>query len=75
MGKIIKKMKKTKLTKSKLSIVGPVKIPKGINKTQLNMGIRVEKEHTSNPKIAKKIAIDHILEDPKYYTKLKTLHL
>ena len=38
------------------------------------MGIEVEKEHTDNPKIALKIALDHLKEDPKYYTKLKTIH-
>ena len=52
-----------------------MKVPKGMNKVQLKMGLNVEKEHTKNVKIARKIAIDHILEDPKYYTKLKTLKL
>jgi len=66
---------KPKITKTKLYIVGPVKVPKGMNKVQLKMGLNVEKEHTKNVKIARKIAIDHILEDPKYYTKLKTLKL
>ena len=68
-------MKKKTTKKPKLCMVGTVKVPKGLPKSQLKMGIRIEKEHTSNPKIAKKIAIDHILEDPKYYTKLKTLNL
>lgn len=40
---------------------------------QLKMGINVEKEHTNNKKIAKEIALDHIFEDPKYYTKLKKI--
>ena len=40
---------------------------------ELKRGIYVEKEHTSNPTIAKKIAMDHLKEDPKYYTKLKKL--
>lgn len=68
-------MKKKIIKKPKLSIVGRVVVPKGLPKSQLKMGIKIEKEHTSNPKIAKKIAIDHILEDPKYYTKLRTLNL
>src|SRR5210317_132466 len=41
---------------------------------QLKMGIEVEMEHTDNPKLAMKIAIDHIKEDPKYYDKLKFIH-
>jgi hypothetical protein len=40
-------------------------------KKQYSMGIKVEKEHkTENPK---QIAIDHLSEDPKYYTKLKKI--
>lgn len=37
---------------------------------QLKRGIEVEKEHSSNPAIAREIALDHLLEDPRYYTKL-----
>ncbi|MEM4379141.1 MAG: DUF5661 family protein [Thermoplasmatales archaeon] len=33
-------------------------------------GIEVEMEHTSDPKIAKEIAMDHLTEDPNYYKKL-----
>ena len=42
---------------------------------ELKKGIEVEKEHTDNPKIAMKIALDHLDEDPRYYTKLATLGL
>jgi hypothetical protein len=38
--------------------------------SQIKKGIEVEMEHTDNPKIALKIAMDHIKEDPKYYDKL-----
>lgn len=34
------------------------------------MGMRVEREHTSDSKITRKIALDHLREDPCYYTKL-----
>lgn len=44
-----------------------------ILKTQLNMGIKVEMEHTDDKSLAKKIAMDHLYEDPKYYTKLKKI--
>ena len=45
------------------------------DREELKKGIEVEKEHTDNPKIALKIALDHLDEDPKYYTKLATLGL
>lgn len=42
---------------------------------QLKKGITVEKEHTSNAKIATEIALDHLSEDPNYYDKLDKLKL
>jgi len=38
---------------------------------ELAMGIKVEKEHTTSEKAAKTIALQHLAEDPKYYSKLK----
>jgi hypothetical protein len=38
---------------------------------ELKKGISVEKEHTGDPKLAQKIAMDHLVENPKYYTNLK----
>jgi len=35
------------------------------------MGIKVEMEHTKDRAIAREIALDHLTEDPKYYSKLK----
>ncbi len=43
-------------------------------KLNLRRGIEVELEHTSDEKIAKEIAYDHLYEDPQYYTKLKSIH-
>jgi 2,3-bisphosphoglycerate-independent phosphoglycerate mutase len=37
---------------------------------QIKKGIEVEMEHTSDKRIALKIALDHLKEDPKYYDKL-----
>ena len=37
---------------------------------KLNKGIRVEMEHTKNRQVAMKIAIDHLLEDIDYYSKV-----
>ena len=39
-------------------------------RSQLKKGIRVEMEHTTQERIAKEIALDHLNEDPKYYIKL-----
>jgi hypothetical protein len=41
---------------------------------EFKMGIRVEMEHTNNVDVSKEITLDHLYEDPKYYTKLKTIH-
>ena len=38
---------------------------------QLEAGIEVEHEHSTNNDVAKRIALGHIGEDPNYYTKLK----
>jgi hypothetical protein len=37
---------------------------------ELKMGIKVEREHSSDPKVQKEIALDHLTEFPKYYTAL-----
>lgn len=41
---------------------------------ELKKGILVEMEHTTNKNIAKEIALDHLSEDPSYYTKLASIH-
>lgn len=38
---------------------------------QLQQGIKVEMEHTSNLQAAKEIALDHLAERPDYYERLK----
>lgn len=42
---------------------------------EFQKGVKVEKEHMKNIKETKKIALDHLSEDPKYYTKLKKAKL
>jgi len=42
-----------------------------VNNDELRMGIKVEMEHTDDPEKAKKIALDHLSENPFYYTQLK----
>ena len=46
-----------------------------VDQEQLKIGIKVEMEHTDDPKVAKKIALDHLAEEPQYYTKLKSAGL
>lgn len=41
---------------------------------ELKMGIEVELEHTDDVTVATTIAKQHLAEDPKYYSKLKTIH-
>jgi len=45
--------------------------PNTIHPGELRMGIRVEMEHTDDLNVAKKIALDHLAENPFYYTALK----
>jgi hypothetical protein len=45
--------------------------PNAIHPGELRMGIRVELEHTDDLNVAKKIALDHLAENPYYYTALK----
>ncbi len=49
------------------------KKPSDFPKFRLTQGKKVEMEHTSDPKVAEEIAMDHLTEDPKYYDKLKTI--
>jgi hypothetical protein len=42
-------------------------------KKQLQMGVKVEMEHTEDKSKAKEIAMDHLYEDPNYYSKLKKM--
>ena len=37
---------------------------------QLEKGVEVEMEHTNDNKESERIALDHLDEDPMYYTKL-----
>lgn len=45
--------------------------PKYLDQKELSKGIAVESEHTNNPKIAREIAEDHLIESKKYYDKLE----
>ncbi len=49
------------------------KSPDDFDQEQIKMGIEIEMEHTDDPEKAKEIAMDHLMEDPEYYTKLKKM--
>ena len=51
------------------------KVPKRDILIQLDKGIKVELEHTSDRNVARKIALDHLNEDPHYYNKLAKVGL
>jgi hypothetical protein len=40
---------------------------------QLEMGLKIEMEHTTDKAIAHEIAMDHLMEDPHYYTNLSKI--
>jgi len=47
--------------------------PSDVDAKQLRMGIKHELEHTTDRAVAQEIALDHLAEDPRYYTKLKKI--
>ena len=64
------------LNKAKEKIPGGLaegKSPKDFDAKALAQGVKVEMEHTTDPKIAQEIAMDHLAEDLKYYIKLATI--
>jgi hypothetical protein len=42
-------------------------------KKQLDMGVKVEREHTNNKERAIEIALDHLVEFPDYYDRLRKM--
>lgn len=50
---------------------GLSKLESQVDPNELKAGIEDEKEHTQDERLAKKIALDHLKKDPKYYSKLR----
>lgn len=48
-------------------------VPVGTIEKQLQKGVKVEMEHTTDRKVAREIALDHISEFADYYDRLKTI--
>ena len=46
-------------------------LPLGVSASEVKRGIKVEMEHTKDATLAREIAIDHLVEDSKYYDKLE----
>jgi len=42
---------------------------------EFSKGVQHEMEHTSEPRVAIEIALDHLYEDPEYYTKLEGMEM
>lgn len=53
--------------------LGDKKKPSDFDQKQLAKGMKVEMEHTDDEDLAREIAMDHLTEDPHYYTKLETI--
>lgn len=68
-----KKLDQPTLTPEQLASLHGV--PKMHILQQLDMGIKIEKEHTTDRETAREIALDHLKEDPNYYTKLQKAEL
>ena len=52
-------------------LIRPMSYGKSRYGNEFNIGVKVEMEHTKDKKVAARIAIDHLREDPRYYTKHK----
>ena len=53
--------------------IGDETKPSDVKPDQLKQGRTVEKEHTEDKGEAEEIALDHLTEDPEYYSKLKEM--
>lgn len=43
---------------------------KDFDPKELRRGTRVEREHFPDKRLAERVAMDHLVEDPRYYRKL-----
>lgn len=62
-----------KITNQLKSGKGDKLTAKDVNQNQLKKGIKIEMEHTNDREKAEEIALDHLSENPKYYTDLEKL--
>jgi len=83
-GKKVKVAKKASLANDVIAALGGKwkdqipggladKKPSDFDPKQIEMGIKVEMEHTKDRDMAEEIAMDHLTEIPDYYTRLKKM--
>lgn len=72
-GKLVSKHSKMSKSDKIPGGLAEGKKPSDFPKLKIREGVKVEMEHTSDPKIAEEISMDHLAEDPDYYEKLKTI--
>lgn len=58
-------------TLSPLEIAKKHKVSMDAVTKELKIGIKHEMEHTKDKKVSKEIALDHMKEDPKYYSNME----
>lgn len=51
------------------SLIGDLHATEAVDQEELKLGIQAEMEHTSDPRVAEEIALDHLAEDPHYYSR------
>lgn len=56
---------------TKKEIIEKFKIDSSELDKEIEMGIKIELEHTNSKEMAEKIAMQHLIEMPDYYTRLK----
>jgi hypothetical protein len=47
--------------------------PADVDPVEFDMGMEMEKEHTPDEATRQEIVLDHLAEDPAYYSKLKQM--
>ena len=73
LGKLAASLSATKPGQRLFGGLGDDKSHSDFPKNKLEAGARVEQEHTSNKGVAKEITMDHLTEDPNYYTKFREM--
>jgi len=71
MGNMIKGGKSDKMSVEDIARKHSVFV--GTIQKEIEMGLKVEREHTTDPEKAKEIAMDHLSEFPDYYTRLDSM--
>jgi hypothetical protein len=71
MGNKLKGGKADKMTIERIAVKHNVSLE--FLKLQLAIGMKIEREHTTDPELVEEIAMDHLFESPVYYKELKKM--